>query len=314
MTLKIRLGSRGSSLALVQSELVARLLAEKLGGGEFPIEAFTTSGDRIQDRKLIEAGGKGLFTKELDEALLANRIDAAVHSMKDLPTKLPEGIVLASVPAREDPRDAFVSHEAKNLMTLPKGAVVGTASLRRQAQTLHLRPDLKVVTLRGSVQTRLKKLESGEIDATYLAFAGLKRLGLEDKATALIGYETMPPAPGQGALAVTCRTDDHVTRDALASVNLPDEEIAITAERAFLAALDGSCRTPIGAIAKVSRPSLWFIGEFLSLDGAKHWRRIANIQADSDLRAKAEALGRELGAAIRAEAGDDFQPEKMNGW
>ena len=192
--------------------------------------------------------------------------------------------------------------------------MIGTASLRRQAQTLHLRPDLKVVTLRGSVQTRLKKLESGEIDATYLAFAGLKRLGLEDKATALIGFETMPPAPGQGALAVTCRADDHATRDALSRINIPDEEIAITAERAFLAALDGSCRTPIGAIAKVSWPSFWFIGEFLSLDGAKHWRRSANIRADGDLRAKAEALGRELGEEIRAEAGSNFQPEKMNGW
>lgn len=314
MAKKIRLGSRGSPLALVQSELVARLLENKLDGGEFPIEPFTTSGDKIQDRKLIEAGGKGLFTKELDEALLANRIDAAVHSMKDLPTKLPEGIVLASVPAREDPRDAFVSHKAKDLMSLPQGAVVGTASLRRQAQTLHLRPDLKVVTLRGSVQTRLKKLESGEIDATYLAYAGLKRLGLGDKATALIEFEVMPPAPGQGALAVTCRADDHATRDALARVNIPDDEIAITAERAFLAALDGSCRTPIGAVAKVTADSLWFIGEFLSLDGAKHWRRIANIRAGGDLRTKAEALGHDLGKEIRREAGNDFQPEKMNGW
>lgn len=314
MTMRIRLGSRGSPLALVQSELVARLLGEKLGGGELPIQAFTTSGDKIQDRKLIEAGGKGMFTKELDEALLANTIDAAIHSMKDLPTKLPDGIVLAGVPAREDPRDAFVSHKAKDLTSLPKGAVIGTASLRRQAQTLHLRPDLKVVTLRGSVQTRLKKLESGEIDATFLAFAGLKRLGIASAATSLIDSEIMPPAPGQGALAVTCRADDKATREALARINISAAEIAIAAERAFLAALDGSCRTPIAALAKVEGNSLSFIGEFLSLDGAKRWRRTAAISLGADARADAESLGRKLGGEVRAEAGNAFQPEKMNGW
>jgi hydroxymethylbilane synthase len=316
MTSTIRLGSRGSPLALAQSELVARLLAQKTGGdaANFPIEAFTTSGDKIQDRRLIEAGGKGLFTKELDEALMANRIDAAVHSMKDLPTKLPDGIVLVCVPAREDARDAFVSNKAADLMALPKGAVIGTASLRRQAQTLHLRPDVKIVTLRGSVQTRLKKLEDGGIDATYLAFAGLKRLGLEDKATSLIGVDLIPPAPGQGALAITCRADDTPTRDALLRLSIPEFEIATVAERAFLAALDGSCRTPIAAFAKVDGQKLSFIGEFLSLDGAKCWRKAANIVLGANARADAEALGRKLGAEIRAEAGLDFQPEKMNGW
>jgi hydroxymethylbilane synthase len=313
MTQKIRLGSRGSPLALAQSELVTRLLA---GGGStknFPIEAFITSGDRIQDRKLIEAGGKGLFTKELDEALLANRIDAAIHSMKDLPTKLPVGIALACVPAREDPRDAFISHKAKILFDLPQGAVVGTASLRRQAQTLHLRPDLKVVTLRGSVQTRLKKLESGEIDATFLALAGLKRLGIDNKATSLIETDAMPPAPGQGALAVTCRVDDKTTLEALQRVNIAEFEIATAAERAFLAALDGSCRTPIAALATVSGKKLAFIGEFLSLDGKKRWRKTATIAREIH-RADAEALGRKLGEEVRTEAGADFQPEKMNGW
>ena len=314
--MRIRLGSRGSPLALAQSELVARLLAQTTGAdfANFPIEPFTTSGDRIQDRKLIEAGGKGLFTKELDEALLAGRIDAAVHSMKDLPTKLPDGIALACVPAREDPRDAFVSHRAKDLMSLPEGAVIGTASLRRQAQTLHLRPDLKVVTLRGSVQTRLKKLESGEIDATYLAFAGLKRLGLADKATSLIETDAMPPAPGQGALAITCRADDNATLQALRHVNIAEFDIATVAERAFLSALDGSCRTPIAALAKIDDRSLSFIGEFLSLDGKRCWRRIANIRIDADGYANAEALGCKLGIEIRAEAGNDFQPKKMNGW
>jgi hydroxymethylbilane synthase len=316
MTTKIRLGSRGSPLALAQCEQVARLLARMAGetAERFPIEAFTTSGDRIQDRKLIDAGGKGLFTKELDEALLAGRIDAAVHSMKDLPTKLPDGVVLASVPAREDPRDAFVSSKARELMALPKGAVVGTASLRRQAQTLHLRPDLKVVTLRGSVQTRLKKLEDGAIDATYLAFAGLKRLGLEGHAASLIDTELMPPAPGQGALAVTARSGDVATLEALKRLTVAEFEVATIAERAFLAALDGSCRTPIAALAKLEGQRLSFIGEFLSLDGAKRWRKAAQIALGADARGDAQALGAKLGGEIRKEAGTGFQPENMNGW
>jgi hydroxymethylbilane synthase len=316
MTAKIRLGSRGSPLALAQSAQVARLLARMTGGAVeyFPIEAFTTSGDKIQDRKLIEAGGKGLFTKELDEALLAGRIDAAIHSMKDLPTKLEDGIALACVPAREDPRDAFVSTKAKDLASLQKGAVVGTASLRRQAQTLHLRPDLKVVTLRGSVQTRLKKLEDGAIDATYLAFAGLKRLGLADKATALIETELMPPAPGQGALAVTARSGDVATLAALAHLNVTEFEIATLAERAFLSALDGSCRTPIAALANVDGSRLSFIGEFLSLDGAKRWRKTAQVTLGADARGDAQALGRKLGTEVRHEAGAEFRPDKMNGW
>ncbi len=316
MTPRIRLGSRGSPLALAQSRLVQAMLAAETGrpAEAFPIESFTTSGDRIQDRRLTEAGGKGLFTKELDEALNQHRIDAAVHSMKDLPTKLPPGLVLCCVPSREDPRDAFISGKAANLTALPAGAVVGTASLRRQAQTLHLRPDLRVVTLRGSVQTRLHRLEKGTIDATFLALAGLMRLGLSDKATALMAADMMPPAPGQGALAITCRTDDHTTIDLFSRLTIPAHEIATAAERAFLDALDGSCRTPIGALGRVEGTALCFIGEVLTPDGSRRWRRMATIDLGPDARAAAEALGRELGTEIRAEAGADFQPDGMGGW
>jgi hydroxymethylbilane synthase len=310
------LGSRGSPLAMAQSRLVQSMLAKSTGEdiAAFPIEAFTTTGDRIQDRRLQDAGGKGLFTKELDEALAANRIDAAIHSMKDLPTKLPPGQILCCVPSREDPRDAFISHKAKDLMSLPEGAVIGTASLRRQAQTLHLRPDLKVVTLRGSVQTRLKKLEDGEIDATFLALAGLSRLGLADKVTSLVDLEKMPSAAGQGALAVTCRADDTATRAAFAKLNLPPFEIATAAERAFLDALDGSCRTPIAALARIEGNTLSFLGETLTPNGKQHWRRTATITLGNDPRADAEALGRKLGQEIHADAGDAFHPERMHGW
>jgi hydroxymethylbilane synthase len=263
---------------------------------------------------LLEAGGKGLFTKELDEALHERRIDAAIHSMKDLPTKMPPGLVLCCVPAREDPRDAFLSVRAGDLMTLPTGAIVGTASLRRQAQTLHIRPDLRVVTLRGSVQTRLRRLEEGDIDATFLALAGLARLGLASKATALVPTDMMPSAAGQGALAITCRDDDQTTREIFSYLSIAEHEIATTAERAFLDALDGSCRTPIGALGKIAGASLSFIGEVLAPDGTKRWRRTETIDLGPAPHANADALGRRLAAEIRAEAGDEFQPDGAGAW
>src|SRR6185436_7779545 len=238
----LRIGSRGSPLALAQSHLVAGMLAQQTGldTTAFPIETFMTSGDRIQGR-LQEAGGKGLFTKELDEALLHGRIDAAVHSMKDLPTRMPPGIVLAAVPAREDQRDAFIATRVKSLMELAPGATVGTASLRRQAQTLHARPDLKVQLLRGRVETRLAKIESGAFDATYLALAGLRRLGLENHAASIVDSEIMPPAPGQGALAITARAGDQKILALLKPLDLVEHAVTTMAERAFLEALDGSC-------------------------------------------------------------------------
>ena len=300
-----RIGARGSKLSLAQTEQTRARLAAHLGAGVETLEIvpIVTSGDRIQDRKLIDAGGKGLFTKELDEALLDGRIDLAVHSLKDLPTHLPAAIALACVPEREDPRDAFVSLKAKRLAELPAGAKIGTSSLRRQAQALFARPDLKPVTLRGNVDTRLKKLEAGEADATFLALAGLKRLGLEERASSLVDPHDSPPAACQGAIAITARADDARVRDALAACEDSSARVEIEAERAFLAALDGSCRTAIGALARVSGDRLDFVGETLTPDGAARWRREATIPLNSPLRG-ARALGERLGREIRDEAGD----------
>ncbi|MDB5734068.1 MAG: Porphobilinogen deaminase [Alphaproteobacteria bacterium] len=294
----MKIGSRGSPLALVQ----ARAVAAMLGLDDSAIVTFVTSGDRITGR-LSEEGGKGLFTKELDEALLDGRIDCAVHSMKDLPTRMPPGIVLACVPAREDPRDAFIARKAKTLMDLPQGATVGTASLRRQAQTLHLRPDLKVELLRGRVETRLAKIESGAFDATYLALAGLNRLGLQQHVASVVDADAMPPAPGQGALAITAREGDEKTLALLAPLNITEHAITTTAERSFLEALDGSCRTPIAAMATIANDTLTFLGEVLTPDGRHCWRRRESVALGGDAPATARALGLKLGAQIKAEAG-----------
>ena len=314
--MRLRIGSRGSPLALAQSHLVAGMLAQQTGldTAQFPVEAFMTSGDRLQGR-LQDQGGKGLFTKELDEALLDGRIDAAIHSMKDLPTRLPAGLVLAAVPAREDPRDGFIALHAKSLMDLPPGATVGTASLRRQAQTLHLRPDLKVEMLRGRVETRLAKIEGGAFDATYLALAGLKRLGLERHAASVVDADIMPPAPGQGALAITARADDQQTLALLKSLNIAEHAITTTAERAFLQALDGSCRTPIAALAKINGDTLDFLGEVLTPDGKHCWRRQQSVTLGGAAAETARALGARLGAEIVAEAGPLYKAHfGDNGW
>jgi hydroxymethylbilane synthase len=301
-----RIGARGSKLSLAQTGQTCVRLAATLGLDEsaFEIVPIVTSGDRIQDRTLIEAGGKGLFTKELDEALFDRRIDFAVHSLKDLPTRLPDGIVLACVPEREDPRDAFVSLKAKTLADLPAGAVVGTASLRRQAQVLFARRDLKVSVLRGSVDTRLAKLEAGDADATFLALAGLKRMGLESRAASLVDPFESPPAACQGAIAITARTDDTRVRGALAQCEDTNARIEIEAERAFLDALDGSCRTPIGALARVDGGQMSFAGETLRPDGTQRWRRDQTIALSGDAIALAQTLGAKLGHEIRGEAGD----------
>jgi hydroxymethylbilane synthase len=300
----MKLGSRGSPLALAQSRQVAALLAESCGAAldAFPIESFMTSGDRLAGR-LQDQGGKGLFTKELDEALLDGRIDCAIHSMKDLPTRMPAGIVLGCVPAREDQRDAFIAARVKTLMELPAGATVGTASLRRQAQTLHLRPDLKVELLRGRVETRLARIESGAFDATYLALAGLRRLGLEQHAASILDPEAMPPAPGQGALAITARAGDDPTLALLAPLNIAEHATTTTAERAFLEALDGSCRTPIAALARIADGRLTLLGEVLTPDGKHCWRRQDSVALSAEACTDARTLGLRLGAEIRAEAG-----------
>jgi hydroxymethylbilane synthase len=302
----LRIGARGSQLSLTQTQWVRAWLAEANGAAleALPVTAITTSGDRQQEGRLIEAGGKGLFTKELDEALLDGRIDIGVHSLKDLPTRLPDGIVLACVPVREDPRDAFVSLKAETLAALPAGAVIGTASLRRQAQVLFMRPDVRVVTLRGNVDTRLKKLERGDADATFLALAGLKRLGLQARASSLIDPHETPPAACQGALAITARADDATTLAALAKIEHAPTRTEIEAERAFLLALDGSCRTPIAALARCDGARLSFIGETLTPNGKRRWRREETIELGAYAIAQARELGARLGHSIRDEAGD----------
>ncbi len=299
----VRIGARGSPLSLTQTGLVRDALAAANPGVSFEITPIVTTGDRIQDRALTEAGGKGLFTLELDEAMLAGRIALAVHSMKDLPTLLPPGIVLAGVPAREDPRDALIcAREARSLADLPEGAHIGTASLRRQAQLLSRRPSFRVSILRGNVETRLRRVEAGDFDATLLALSGLRRLGLDHHARCLIDAWETPSACGQGALAITARADDAQALALAASVEARAARLEITAERAFLSALDGSCRTPIGGLARWADGRLRFAGEALTPDGAHVWRREGEgaCATVEDAVSLGEALGRE----VRAEAGE----------
>src|SRR5215472_11469270 len=239
----LRIGTRGSPMALCQAALVRdRLVAAHPGlaaAGAVEIVTIRTTGDRVQDRRLAEIGGKGLFTKEIEEALFAGRIDLAVHSLKDVETWLPEGLEIACVLARDDPRDAFLSIQAASLAALPQGAGIGTASLRRQAQLLRLRPDLRIVPIRGNVDTRLKKLQAGEIDAIVLALCGLERLDFTDQASEILPRETMLPAVGQGALAIECRADDGAVQRLVEGLHDPITSACVGAERAMLAALDG---------------------------------------------------------------------------
>ena len=269
--ISLKIGTRGSPLALAQAHETSRLLAHAHGGGQerFEIVIIRTSGDMIQDRALSQAGGKGLFTKEIDEAMLRGEIDVAVHSSKDLPTALPDGIDIAGYLPREDVRDALISASADSIAGLPHGGAFGTASLRRQAQVKRIRPDLQVGLLRGDVETRLGKVERGEIDATLLAFAGLKRLGLAHRATALLDIETFLPAVGQGAIGFTARTGDGRARDALAPILDEPTGYALAAERSFLKVLDGSCRTPIAGHARIREGALDFRGMVLRTDGSE---------------------------------------------
>jgi hydroxymethylbilane synthase len=267
----IRIGTRGSPLALAQTYETRALLAHAHGISEdaFEIVVIKTSGDMIQDRALAEAGGKGLFTKEIDAAMLRGEIDVAVHSSKDLPTRLPDGICVAGFLPREDVRDALISAKSATIAGLPRGGSLGTASLRRQAQVKRLRPDLQVGLLRGNVETRLGKAERGEIDATLLAYAGLKRLGLAHRATALLEIDQFLPAVGQGAIGITARPDDSDALDALAAILHAETGEALACERAFLAVLDGSCKTPIAGHAKRDGAALSFRGAVYRVDGSE---------------------------------------------
>jgi hydroxymethylbilane synthase len=299
----IKIGTRGSALALAQAhETRARLMAAHgLGQDAFSIEVILTSGDRMQDRPLSEVGGKGLFTKEIEEALLEGRIDLAVHSSKDMPTHLPDGLELSAFLEREDARDAFVGRGVNSLLDLPHGATIGSSSLRRQSLLKRMRPDLRIVMFRGNVPTRLRKVEEGQVDGTILAFAGLKRLGMESAVTGLLSLATFPPAPGQGAICIETRIGEAAVAALLAPVNHPETAAALACERAFLAVLDGSCRTPIAGYAIVSGDEISFHGMILTPDGVS----MHELRSDGP-SAEAAALGRETGHALRAAAGPDF--------
>jgi hydroxymethylbilane synthase len=289
------LGTRGSPLALAQANEARRRLAEAQGWeiDRIALKVIRTSGDAIQDRSLAEAGGKGLFTREIDAALLAGAIDAAAHSAKDLPSIMPDGVVIAAYLPREDARDALISALADTIEGLPHGATFGAASLRRQAQALRLRPDLKALLLRGNVETRLNKAESGAVGATLLALAGLKRLGLGHRARAVLDIDKFLPAPGQGAIAITARGRDTRALEALNAISDGETWVTLTAERAFLAELEGSCRTPIAGLARLTEGRLRLMGEVLRPDGSERFD-VAAEGAPAD----AERLGHEAGRAL----------------
>lgn len=299
----VRIGTRGSALALAQAaETRARLMvAHGLPEEAFEIVVIRTTGDRIQDRPLSEAGGKGLFTKEIEEALLDGRIDLAVHSSKDMPTVLPDGLELSAFLEREDVRDVFMGREASRLKELPHGAKLGTSSLRRQALALRLRPDLKVESFRGNVQTRLKKLEEGVADGTLLALAGLKRLKLEHLASEIMDIAEFPPALGQGAICIETRLGDERIGPMVAAIHHEATGASLACERAFLAALDGSCRTPIAGHATVEAGRIRFSGMILSPDGSQ----VHQIECDGSVE-HAATIGTEAGGKIREQAGSQF--------
>lgn len=301
----IRIGTRGSALALAQAEEVrARLCkAHEMDEAAFEIKVISVLGDRVQNRPLSQVGGKGLFSKEIEIALTNGDIDLAVHSTKDMASILPDGLEISSYLPREDVRDAFLSPVATKIAELPHGAVVGTSSLRRQALLLRARPDLNIVMFRGNVQTRMAKLAAGNVAATLLAYAGLKRLAKEHEITSLIEVDDLPPAPGQGAICIETRMDDEETRRLVRTINDDDTELAITAERAFLKALDGSCRTPIAGLAQLQGSQLEFFGMILSPDGQTVFETKDTCPADLK---SATIMGDKAGSLLRSQAGDDF--------
>ncbi len=313
MTSKVfAIASRRSPLAQAQTRQIQALLGKALGAGEdeldlvLPVETFVTAGDKNLAGSLAEIGGKGLFTKEIEEALLSGAARFAVHSMKDMPAQSPAGLVTAAIPAREDPRDCFLSFVAPEPWDLPENAIIGAASVRRIAQILNRRPDLQPQTLRGNVGTRLEKLKNGEADATFLALAGLKRLGLAAEAVKIMPPGEMLPAVGQGALCIQARADDEDALALAAKISCSTSTICVAVERAFLAALDGSCRTPIAGLAVREGDEVWFRGELLSLDGADCFTVERRINFDTDDISAAEECGRKAAGALRTQAGADF--------
>ena len=308
---RLRIGTRGSALALTQTRLTIAALARAHGWSQTEasdrteIVPIKTTGDKVQDRSLADIGGKALFAKEIEEALLGGTIDCAVHSLKDMPGILPPGLIIACHLPREDPRDAFVSKIAASLSELPHGAVVGTSSVRRQAILLNARPDLKLVTFRGNVDTRLNKLAAGEAAATILALAGLRRLGAEAHARHIFSTQEMLPAVAQGAIGIEVREDNAHVRDLISPVNHRDSDFAITLERGFLAALGGSCKTPIAGLAeRRDATTFHFIGCVLTPDG--RMRVDVTRTASVTSAKKAEALGLDAGRELLSRAGRNF--------
>lgn len=299
----LKIGTRGSALALVQARLTRDLLIEAhgLASEQVEIVVMSTMGDRVQDRSLSEIGGKGLFTQEIEDALLSGAIDMAVHSSKDMPTVLPDGLYLSAFLEREDPHDAFIGRDVSRLLDLPQGATVGSSSLRRQALIKRARPDLKVVLFRGNVETRLRKLEEGQVDATFLAAAGLRRLGLSHVITELLDIQTFLPAPGQGAICIESRIGDKRIDGLLDAINHRATAIALACERAFLGSLDGSCRTPIAGLATVTGEDIRFSGLILTPDGVTS-HSVSGEGKSQD----AAAIGRDAAERVRAVAGPDF--------
>ncbi len=298
---RVKIGTRGSKLALAQAHETRRRLiaAHGLEDDAVEIVIIRTTGDAVQDRPLAEIGGKGLFTKEIEEALADGRVDIAVHSMKDVPAFPPEELEIAACLPREDVRDAFISSSVKSIAELPEGARVGTSSVRRAAQLLAMRPDITIVPFRGNVDTRLRKLEEGVADATFLACAGLNRLGLSEVITQAVPIEEMLPAIAQGAIGLQIRRDDDKTRALVSALDDEKTRIAVIAERGFMIELEGSCRTPLAAHAIVQDAEVHLICEALTLDGSRRWRTERRGSPED-----AETLGRDAGAEIRALAGD----------
>ena len=297
----LRIGTRGSKLALTQSEWVKKKIEGKHPHAQVQLVRIKTTGDKILDSPLAKIGGKGLFVKEIEEALLNKRVDLAVHSMKVVPAALPEGLILATFPEREDPHDAFVSIECPNLDQLPQGARVGTGSLRRAAQLLHIRPDLELLPLRGNVDTRLRKLEAGEFQAIILAAAGMRRLGFEGRISQLLSTEQILPAIGQGALGLEVRHDDDETIGLINFLNDEETKVTVKAERAFLKELEGGCQVPMAAFSRLNGGRLDLEGLVAELDGSKIIRdRITGA------RNEAEDMGIRLARRILASGADEI--------
>jgi len=296
----IRIGTRGSKLALRQSEWIKKQLEMRHSGIRVDLVKIKTTGDKILDTPLSKIGGKGLFVKEIEEALLESRVDVAVHSMKDVPAQLPKDLMLSTFPPREDPSDALIAEGECRLDQLPKGAKVGTSSLRRGAQLLHFRPDLKLVSLRGNVDTRLNKLKSGNLQAIILATAGLNRLGLSNVITQTIPFHQLLPAVGQGALGLEVRRGDQETIDLLDFLNHEDTQTAVAAERAFLKTLEGGCQVPIAGFARINGDTLSFEGLVAELDGSRVYKETVTGRRD-----QAEAMGIEAAQTLLASGGGD---------